>query len=426
MTAAKLASGSVRLPNLIAEHPVASIFVLALAVRILVVAGINLLFGGFLFADDVTYHQMADELVSDVHTRWDPYTQYLFNTTATFLLPLTWLYELFGSHILLAQLFVATMGAGAAALVALFLLELSGQKSVAVGGGVAIALLPSQILWSSLVLKDAQVWLLLAALAVVILKAQRATGKRLPVMLSGIAVLLIGLAFLREHTMVVAAFAAAAALAAAPSPERAWRSAGGVLLALLVPWVAGYGPFATTLIFNGTSLQERRINNAKGADSAFVNPTPPVVEERSRGQSRSPGVLLPPADEAETRPTAGEADIAHLPTGLAYILFAPFPWGEARNTGVALARLESLVWYPLLVLGLIGVAMTVTHRARTWLLFPMLAGSGSVFIYALTEGNVGTAYRHRGEFVWATVIMAVVAFQRLRRTNQQIVTGSHP
>jgi hypothetical protein len=45
------------------------------------------------------------------------------------------------------------------------------------------------------------------------------------------------------------------------------------------------------------------------------------------------------------------------------------------------------------------------------LAFPILAGGGMLIAYALSEGNIGTAYRHRGESVWAIVLLAGLGAQ---------------
>ena len=39
------------------------------------------------------------------------------------------------------------------------------------------------------------------------------------------------------------------------------------------------------------------------------------------------------------------------------------------------------------------------------LAFPVLAGAATLAMYGLTEGNLGTAYRHRGEFVWVVALL---------------------
>jgi hypothetical protein len=76
-----------------------------------------------------------------------------------------------------------------------------------------------------------------------------------------------------------------------------------------------------------------------------------------------------------------------------------------------MARLESLVWYPLLLLAVVGLWASRKHlRDMT---FPLLVGGGVLVVYALTEGNIGTAYRHRGEFVWVVILLAMLGANAL-------------
>ena len=422
-----------RLGAAIARRPVLSCFLIALVVRVLVATGIFVLYGGFLFEDDTSYSQMAEEIVLGLDRRWDPYTHYLLDTTRTFLFPLTWLYEVFGPQPLLGQLFVASMGAAAAALVAVIAREVWDHRAALITGGI-VALLPSQVLWSTLILKDAQVWMLLAAMGVAIVVSLRMSGWRLATCLFGAGIALTGLAFLREHTMVVAAWAGMAALAFGAREQRAKRAAGGVLIAALVPALGGYGFFGTTLVLERGSLQERRIANAAGADSAFVDVEPPSSggtdtggvggsqgggkgegEGEKHGGSARDGREGPRLEEGSDQ-GALEADLRHLPRGLVYVLLAPFPWDAGENAAVDLARLETVVWYPTLFLAAIGIVIVLRNRDLTRrLLFPLLAGAGSLAVYALTEGNVGTAYRHRGEIVWAVALLATAAVVRRRR-----------
>jgi hypothetical protein len=46
-------------------------------------------------------------------------------------------------------------------------------------------------------------------------------------------------------------------------------------------------------------------------------------------------------------------------------------------------------------------------------LFPLVAGSGVLALYALAEGNIGTAFRHRGEFVWVVALLAAMGAFRI-------------
>jgi hypothetical protein len=383
-----------------------TVFSVALAVRLVVALAIYVLFDGFLFEDDTSYSQMAEEVVLGLDRHWDAYTHYLLQTTATFLYPLTALYEVFGPDPLLGQLFVALMGAATAGLVAAIARELWGPRA-ALTAGLLVALLPSQVLWSTLILKDAQGWMLLAVMGLAIVVALRSQGWALATCLAGFALALAGLAFLREHTMVVAAWAGVIALASGAARGRGVRTLGALTIAGLIPAVAGYGLFGMTLVLERGSLQERRIANAADAETAFIEetPNPKGGKDGTRGTERER-----PSLSDDTGESALEADIRHLPRGLVYVLLAPFPWESGANSAVNLARLETVIWYPMIVLALLGVVVAARDRTLVArMMFPLLAGAGSLGVYALTEGNLGTAYRHRGEFVWAVALFATAA-----------------
>jgi len=110
-------------------------------------------------------------------------------------------------------------------------------------------------------------------------------------------------------------------------------------------------------------------------------------------------------------------DLRHLPTGLAVMLVGPLPWQVDGNRSVQLAALETVVWYPLLALALVGLLAVWRHRRV--LAFPLLVTGAVAVMYGLTEGNFGTAYRHRGELVWAVVVLAGVGTHLLWARRQQ-------
>ncbi len=64
-----------------------------------------------------------------------------------------------------------------------------------------------------------------------------------------------------------------------------------------------------------------------------------------------------------------------------------------------------------MALALVGLLGAWQHRRA--LAFPVLAGGAILVMYGLTEGNLGTAYRHRGEFVWVVALLAAVGAERL-------------
>lgn len=111
--------------------------------------------------------------------------------------------------------------------------------------------------------------------------------------------------------------------------------------------------------------------------------------------------------------------IAHIPVGLAYALFAPFPWDLERDID-RLTIPEMLVWYALLPLA----AVTVWRSRHRWrLLLPVvLFVGGVVAVFTLAEGNFGTLYRHRSMVIpFVTMLAAPTlldAWSRLRHRSR--------
>jgi len=424
--------GHERLAGVVLRHPLVSVFVLALCAR-LVVTIVVLVVGGTLFEDDATYVDMARSKAAGLDDAWDDWTAELFDATATFAIPLTvayWIADVdFAGHVV-----VALAGAGAAAAVTAVGLR-TVRRPWAIGAGVAMCLMPSLILWSSLVLKDAFVWLVVGALALTVslaITTRRSVRALGALMAAGVLLLLI--AHLRDHSFVVAtyAFVAAAILGAWRRP---WIPVLALLFAVALPVAEGMGPLAIDFVRNQGSLEERRLANAAGAETAFI----PVPEDISRPE-REAGIVghaTPSAGDAtDPQPRPGTAtsttaaptttttiaddpiatdviaDLEHLPKGLSVMFLEPYPGAVDGNSRLQLALAEHLLWYPLLVLALVGVVVGIRRRMLS-LAFPVLYLLGAALVYALAEGNFGTAYRHRSELMWAVMLAAAVGSQTL-------------
>lgn len=443
--------------SLLTRHPVLAVFVVALVVRAFVALFLTRYFSGTLVFDDTTYHGMAQQMASDGAGAWDPFTYNLYWSTATFMVPITALYRIFGPVMIAGQLFVGLCGAGAAACTTRVALEVMRPKPALFVGAV-MAFLPSQALWSSLVMKDAAVWLVLSALALTVVLSRNASGRRLTFLLAISGVLLAGLAYLRLHTLVVASLALVLASFAGTRSVRWIRVAAAAAIALVVPWALGdIGPFGMALVLDHGSLQQRRFANAEGANTSFVEGA--GVSQGDGGSSSGPGADIDPGtggtgtdggpggiDEPTPKeasaggrgvrprePTGGAArtlqdgalqDLTHLPKGLEVMLIEPLPLPFSGSVSLRFARLESLVWYPILGLAIVG--LIEMRRRLSLLLFPLLAGAGVLLTYALAEGNVGTAYRHRGEFVWVVALLAGLGVQRLLSRSSDRGDAHHP
>lgn len=529
------------------RHPWLWIFAFALVLRVVLATWVFVAHGGHLFGDETMYENMAKQVVDGRAATWDHYTKVLYWQTATITLPLTALFWLFGPIGLLAQLVVATYGATAAALTGR-LASFALPRRFAVGAGVAVAVFPSQILWSSITLKDAAAWAIAVAIAVSVASAHDRIGRPLLVSGTTVALLLFALGHTRLPSVVVAAWAVVLASWFGRRDARVARMLGAIAIAVLVPWLVGTGPAGIDFARNGASnLEEKRAAGAENASTAIVDvPIGPTsgqtasarasatsravqrlqdaasalaehpnrealantataraelaalhgalatvrsaiadvrVEAQGAGSSRAlsrhevevlgdrldvvddvvqrvdsqvttldraqsigpvettttlslvdqlraavaaaqDAISDVPPESIEDEFGAGyhvEGNLAHLPRGLSVTFLEPKPWAASSNRRVQLVRWEMVLWYLLLVLAVAGVARAV--RKPHLYAFPLLYGAGQAVVFALAEGNFGTAYRHRGELVWVVALLAAsgawtiwTAFERRRLT----------
>jgi 4-amino-4-deoxy-L-arabinose transferase-like glycosyltransferase len=112
-----------------------------------------------------------------------------------------------------------------------------------------------------------------------------------------------------------------------------------------------------------------------------------------------------------------------LPTGLVYLLFAPFPWAIS-GLRQALVLPETLVWYALMPAFVRGLSYAVKHRLRSVLPIIVFAASLTA-AYALMQGNVGTAYRQRTQVTMFFFIFMGVGLAE-RRRQRELGTASTP
>jgi len=123
------------------------------------------------------------------------------------------------------------------------------------------------------------------------------------------------------------------------------------------------------------------------------------------------------APKADVSTTQGA--LAVLPLGLAYLLFAPFPWA-VHNLRQALTVPETIVWYALMPALVRGLIYTIRTRFRPAL--PILVFAASLTCaYAVFQGNVGTAYRQRTQVtMFYFILMAAGVVERKRRAQERV------
>ena len=420
--------------SLSVRHPVAVPGVAAVVVRFIAAAGITG-FAGYLFPDEGGYVQLGG-LVASGHLTPSiegGYGEALFHTAASFTWPITVMFWLFGSHVILAALWAALFGAITAMLTALLVGRVLPPAWAAIAG-LVVALFPSQILWSSVVLRESMVWAGLAGAALgIALLARETKWSSLLRTLILLGISLIMLAYLREWTFLPAAWATGLVVwLFRPSRPFVVRS---VCLAfcVVVPLIAGLGPAGATVVQreSGRLGYERTVLSA-GAKSAFVHPktvkagtapskqaVPPTkqgVPPNKGGASpstTSPPVTIPAAiaDEGYVVNSGLASDVRALPRGVVAFLLRPFPWQHGAGLSYDFAALEEVLYYPLYVLALVG--LVAYRRRREVIAFPVLVMVLVTGIAAEAEGNLGSAFRHRDQLLWAVVLLATLGGHRL-------------
>jgi hypothetical protein len=412
-----------------------TIFVGALAVRAVVALAVTVLVGGGLVPDESTFWRLGRG-VADGTSGWTKYERGVHSATPGFLWLVWAIGELpLGESLLAPRLVIAIFGAVTAAAAAVLAWMVAGRRA-AIAAGLLVSLWPSQVLFSSLLLRDAIAWAALTVLAVLVAVGMRARGRR-HIVLGGVGVLLLvsALVTVRWGTGLVAGSLLLPAALAYPRRLRpvAVGAAAVVLasvsLTVALPRFGLTGDGADEAVPVAPSEQEVA-RSATVTDGRAGSPTEtdPVVEEP--GDVLDPdgrGAVFDHTADRRAATAAGactaldDADagtLRQLGTGTVAVLLGPAPWHPVCSTLGRVAQVETAFWYLLLVLAGLGVGRVTDRRA---MVLPVLVAVALTVGYALGDGNVGTAYRHRGEFTWVVLILAGAAlagFWRARSTRE--------
>src|SRR4051812_9595860 len=176
-----------------------------------------------LVPDEANYVQLARVVASGRSAdSWSPgYGQALYRSVWPFIAPITFVFRMIGVSRIAAQLWAVLWGV-VAAVATLRLARDLLPTSAALGAGLIVALLPSQVLFSSIVLRESMVWAALVGLALAAGAVVRARAPDRSFVLSLIAVVLalMLLVDLRTQTAVAAALALVPTAILVPGPQR--------------------------------------------------------------------------------------------------------------------------------------------------------------------------------------------------------------
>lgn len=394
------------------------VFALAFVVRSVVAIVLFMTRGGTMFPDDQKYSQMLIDKYFDSTSTWDAWTTQLWSSSIGFLGPISTTFRVSGPNILIAQLHTCLAGA-LLSVVVYRLLNGAVQNSLSFMGGLVVALYPSQILWSSVILKDTYVALLLALLALCVSSTEKAT-KKLPllVLLGSSLLVLLFLAKIRLHTLMIAQVALVLTCVR-PHHFRKLLLLASVTLLFVVPLLT-HGPRQTLNVLSRTTVDqsEQRYLGSINASTALVDSAATTttvaastgsIDSLAGSVDSSPNIQ--PSAAGEGLLSSVLSNIKHIPTGTRVMLLDPLPWAAMSHKEVLLAAVENVLFYPLVVLAL--VAFRYRACPRPHMVFAKWMLVGLVFMWGQVEGNFGTAFRHRTEFFWALVVLAMVGLDHL-------------
>jgi len=287
-------------------------------------------------------------------------------------------YVLVGRSMLTLQILGALMGSLAVYYAWRSARQLIGSERAAMVA-VVLALWPSHVVWSSQSLRDPWVFFLLSRAvwsAVLWLEHGKAAewAKAL-----GFAALV---SVFRLSTVILLA-----AALLVMSAYVAWRAAG----------------WRTRLVLVFLSLAGLALLGALGVSAAageILAGLPGHLSVIRRSLATGGSAFL-----TDARYTSWPDLLTFLPLGAVYVLFAPFPWA-AENAAQLGSALENSLLCLLVAAGLPrarNVWLLVRERAGAFVGLVALLGVGFL---ALVEGNLGTAYRHKVQFLPLLLILA--------------------
>jgi hypothetical protein len=296
------------------------------------------------------------------------------------------------------------------------------------------------------VLRESMIWFVLVAMALVLARTADRSGVAAARGVAALGVLLLGLTFLRSQTAVVAAWAIVISCWAIPGRVRVQRAIAATALAAVIPALGGLGLFGLDLVTASvSSLGVARADLSFNASSA-VTPTSiytgalPGVDCARRPttantQPGAPSIAEIPSFTVET--PDGETievvcspngpvvvdnsvgtNLRELPSGFAATVLRPYPWEWSSSVESQISGIENVVWYVLYALAAIGV--WALRRRITVIAFPLVVTAGIIGASTLTQGNVGTAFRHRSQVLWCVALFAAAGAAHLVERRRSI------
>ncbi|HEX7316886.1 MAG TPA: glycosyltransferase family 39 protein [Pyrinomonadaceae bacterium] len=302
------------------------------------------------------------------------------------------IYAVVGRNMLAVQFFNAVVGAATAPIIFLCARHIFQNMRVAKLAALFVAFYPSLVLWSSQGLKDGPIVFILALTMLATLKL----GERLSVKY----MLVLGLSLfsvltLRFYIFYMLAAAAAGAFLIGMRPQ----TSQSLVRQIAVVLVLGLG-----LTYFGVVRMAGATFEQYGTLEAVQRSRSDLVRSANTGFGGDVDV------------STATGALSAMPLGLAYLLFAPFPW-QLASLRQSITLPEMVAWWAAFPLLLMGIWYTLKHRLRQAL--PILLFTTMLTLaYSIFQGNVGTAYRQRSQILVFYFIFVAVGAVLLKERQE--------
>ena len=377
------------------------LFLFALLVRVLIATAIFVFNGQDFFGGDAWTYDRFGVLQMDAwwsgdrsaQTSVDWFIGTGFASSWGMLYIVAGIYSIIGRNMLAVQLFNAVLGAATVPIIFLCAEHVFNNRRVARVAGWAVAFYPSLVLWSSQGLKDGPT---VFFLALGILATLRLGHKLTVRYLAVLVISLVGVFAFRFYIfyMLVAAIVGSYVIGMRAFTAQSMARQFVVVLVLGLAFtyfgVTRYATAQFEQYGNLEQLNRSRQDLATSAKSGFGR-------------------------DVDVSTTSGA--LTTIPTGLVYLLFAPFPWqlGSLRQS---LTLPEMVVWWAAFPLLILGAWFSIRYRVRQ--MAPILIFTSMLTLaYSVFQGNVGTAYRQRAQILVFYFIFVAVGGVLVKEKRDQ-------
>lgn len=298
------------------------------------------------------------------------------------------IYNIFGYHLIIAQVLNSLLGA-----LAIFFLYSIAKKlfnrQIAYISIVLYAFFPSLVLWSSQNLKEIPILFVIIVSIWIIQKLQEQFHLSHLIFLILISPLLWGLNALRHYIFIFLIYAIIFSFLVNISKQSYKRNLLYALSFFIFLCIVPPSPRVNLRagILSSIPMSVRSFLTKTSKPDLDIYKDLEYLSQRHKGLAIGNSTIAPEVDIS----TPLKA-LKFLPKGMAYFLFAPFPW-RAEGLLQKATIPENILLFIIFPFVLYGMYINRTRWRMSFVIifFVMI----TLVAYSLVEGNIGTAYRHK-------------------------------